>query len=97
MAGRWSDLPRELLEKIGCCLSNNYLDILRFRAVCSSCGYCAIGIFDLEDGLVKSWCEYYGCKLQTKRKAFHYWVRRVFGFLRRSNENILASYSLNLH
>ncbi|KAJ4824096.1 hypothetical protein Tsubulata_044248, partial [Turnera subulata] len=36
MAGRWSDLPRDLLERIGNCLQNDYLDILRFRAVCSS-------------------------------------------------------------
>ncbi|KAJ4847010.1 hypothetical protein Tsubulata_048100 [Turnera subulata] len=33
---RWSDLPSELLEKIGSCLQNSYIGILRFRAVCST-------------------------------------------------------------
>ncbi|KAJ4842357.1 hypothetical protein Tsubulata_030431 [Turnera subulata] len=32
----WSDLSRELLEMIVNCLQNNYLDVLRFRAVCRS-------------------------------------------------------------
>ncbi|KAJ4844819.1 hypothetical protein Tsubulata_037114 [Turnera subulata] len=58
---------------------------------CHRCGYSAIAIFDLEDGLVKSWCEYYGCEWllptwhpemlrpERKKKKFHYWVRRVLG------------------
>ncbi|KAJ4826036.1 hypothetical protein Tsubulata_033850 [Turnera subulata] len=38
MARSWSDLPIDLVEKICSCLQiqNNYFDILRFRAVCSS-------------------------------------------------------------
>ncbi|KAJ4843210.1 hypothetical protein Tsubulata_011419 [Turnera subulata] len=32
----WTDLPLDLLEKIGSYLQDSYVDILRFRAVCSS-------------------------------------------------------------
>ncbi|KAJ4828038.1 hypothetical protein Tsubulata_036827 [Turnera subulata] len=32
----WSELPTDLLLKIVLCFENNYLDVLRFRAVCPS-------------------------------------------------------------
>ncbi|KAJ4827184.1 hypothetical protein Tsubulata_030175 [Turnera subulata] len=67
------------------------------------CIHSPFAIFDLEDGRVKSWCEYHGCKWQLptwrlpkmlrrcrrKRKKSHCWVRRVLGFLWRLTEAIL--------
>ncbi|KAJ4828019.1 hypothetical protein Tsubulata_046188 [Turnera subulata] len=80
------------------CIHFSELCFPPFYCYCHRCGNSAIAIFDLEDGQVKSWCEYYGCNVQLPtwlpnmlrrqrmRNKFH-WVRRVVGFLWRSNEH----------